>query len=43
MSSVFTLVLTPLVFSYAIDLVQAVRKLFGREAKAVTTAPELET
>ncbi|MEW5874979.1 MAG: efflux RND transporter permease subunit [Candidatus Zixiibacteriota bacterium] len=42
MSTVFTLVLTPLVFSFAVELVLKVRGLFGLEQIAVSTAPELD-
>ena len=41
-STVITLVLTPLVFSYAIELVLKVRSLFGLKERAVSTAPTLE-
>ncbi|GAB4316900.1 MAG: efflux RND transporter permease subunit [Candidatus Zixiibacteriota bacterium] len=43
-STVFTLILTPLVFSYAIELVTKVNSLFGKEPIAVkTTEPEFES
>jgi len=42
-STVITLVLTPLVFSYAIELVVKVRGLFGLKEEAVSTAPSLES
>ncbi|MBD3297990.1 MAG: MMPL family transporter, partial [candidate division Zixibacteria bacterium] len=43
-STVFTLILTPLVFSYAIELVAKVNALFGKEPVAVkTTEPEFES
>jgi HAE1 family hydrophobic/amphiphilic exporter-1 len=41
-STVITLVLTPLVFSYAIELVVKVRGLFGLKEEAVSQAPSLE-
>jgi len=42
LSTVFTLVLTPLVFSFAVELVLKVRGMFGLEQIAVSTAPELD-
>ncbi len=42
-STVTTLILTPLVFSYAIELTLKTRKLLGMKEKAVSEAPELET
>ncbi len=42
-STVISLVLTPLVFSYAIELVLKVRSMFGLKEKAVSTAPSLES
>lgn len=41
-STIITLVLTPLVFSYAIELVVKVRSLFGLKEKAVSVAPSIE-
>ncbi|MBD3402983.1 MMPL family transporter [candidate division GN15 bacterium] len=42
LSSVFTLVLTPLVFAFMVEAVIRVRALFGKRATAVTTTPALE-
>lgn len=42
-SSVFTLVLTPLVFSYSIELVQKVRTMFGLKPVAVSSTPQIES
>ena len=42
-STVITLVLTPLVFSYAIETVAKVRKLLGLTSEVVSVAPEFET
>jgi HAE1 family hydrophobic/amphiphilic exporter-1 len=43
MSSVITLILTPLVFSYAIELVIKIRGLFGLKEVAVTKTPEVHS
>lgn len=40
-STVFTLLLTPLVFAYAIEVVQSVRERFGLSALPGATPPEL--
>ncbi|MDX9859011.1 MAG: efflux RND transporter permease subunit [candidate division Zixibacteria bacterium] len=42
LSSVFTLVLTPLVFAFSIEAVVRVKSLFGRHATAVSTTPAFE-
>lgn len=42
LSSVFTLVLTPLVFAFSIEAVLKVKALFGRRATAVSTVPAFE-
>lgn len=41
-STIITLVLTPLVFSYAIELVLKVRSLFGLKRRAVSVAPQID-
>jgi HAE1 family hydrophobic/amphiphilic exporter-1 len=41
-STVITLVLTPLVFSYAIEMVLRVRSLFGLKERAVSATPQVE-
>ncbi len=41
-STIITLILTPLVFSYAIEAVLKLRALFGMKEQAVSTAPTLE-
>lgn len=42
LSTVITLLLTPLVFSFAIEAVVRLRALFGLREQAVSTAPTLE-
>jgi HAE1 family hydrophobic/amphiphilic exporter-1 len=41
-STIVTLVLTPLVFSYTIELALKVKRLLGLEEQVVTTAPTIE-
>jgi HAE1 family hydrophobic/amphiphilic exporter-1 len=41
-STLITLVLTPLVFSFALDMVAKVRSLFGLKGEMVSAAPPLE-
>ena len=43
LSSVITLILTPLVFAYAIELVVKVKSLFGLKEQAVTINPDIKT
>lgn len=42
-STIITLVLTPLVFSYAIEMVARIRRLVGLKVEAITTAPSLDS
>ncbi|MCB2231674.1 efflux RND transporter permease subunit [bacterium] len=42
LSSIFTLVLTPLVFAFSVEAVIKVKALFGRNATAVSTTPAFE-